>query len=122
MPLVVNNILTFVSARGMKLNHKKCKQMMISFLKYKGSDENQIFVAGNPVEIVSSFKLLCVWISNDMSWKTHVDTVLKKANSCLYALRSLKKAGLLPADIVKIYVSFIYIQNRICIPRLVVIT
>ena len=39
--------------RGMELNHKKCKQMVISFLKYKGSDENQIFVAGNPVEIVS---------------------------------------------------------------------
>ena len=36
--------------------------MVISFLKYKGSDENQIFVAGNPVEIVSSFKLLGVWI------------------------------------------------------------
>ena len=32
--------------------------------------------------------------------------VLKKANSRLYALRLLKKAGLLPADIVQIYVSF----------------
>ena len=53
MPLVVNDISAFASARGMELNHKKCKQMMVSFLKYKGSDENQIFVAGNPVEIVS---------------------------------------------------------------------
>ena len=87
MPLVVNDISAFASARGMKLNHKKCKQMMNSFLKYKGSDENQIFVAGNPVEIVSSFKLLGVWISNDLSWNTHVDMVLKKPNSRLYALR-----------------------------------
>ena len=107
MPLVVNDISAFASARGMELNHKKCKQMVISFLKYKGSDDNQIFVAGNPVEIVSSFKLLGVWISNDLSWNTHVDMVLKKANSRLYALRLLKKAGLLPADIVEIYVSFI---------------
>ena len=48
MPLVVNDISAFASARGMELNHKKCKQMVVSFLKYKGSDENQIFVAGNP--------------------------------------------------------------------------
>ena len=107
MPLVVNDISAFASARGMKLNHKKCKQMVISFLKYKGSDENQIFVAGNPVETVSSFKLLGVWISNDLSWNIHVDMVLKKANSRLYALRLLKRAGLPAADIVQIYVSFI---------------
>ncbi len=81
--------------------------MVISFLKYKGSDENQIFVAGNPVETVSSFKLLGVWISNDLSWNIHVDMVLKKANSRLYALRLLKRAGLPAADIVQIYVSFI---------------
>ena len=31
----------------------------------------------------------------------------KKANSRLYALRLLKKAGLLPVDILQIYVSFI---------------
>ena len=93
--------------RGMELSHKKCKQMVISFLKYKGSDENQIFVAGNPVEIVSSFKLLGVWISNDLSWNIHVNMVLKKANSRLYALGLLKKAGLLPTDIAQIYVSFI---------------
>ena len=92
MPLVVNDISAFASARGMELNHKKCKQMVISFLKYKGSDENQIFVAGNPVEIVSSFKLLGVWISNDLSWSIHVDMVLTKANSRLYALRLLYKS------------------------------
>ena len=107
MPLVVNDISAFTSKRGMKLNHKKCKQMLINFLKYKAFDENQIFVDGNPVETVSSFKLLGVWISKDLSWNTHVDMVLKKANSRLYALRLLKKAGLQSSDIVQIYISFI---------------
>ena len=41
-----------------------------------------------------SVKLLGVWISNDLSWNVHVDKVLKKANSSIYALRLLKKAGL----------------------------
>ena len=94
MPLVVNEISDCASVRGMELNYKKCKQMLINFLKYKGSDdENPIYVAGKPVETVSSFKLLRVWISNDLPWNTHVDMVLKKANTRLYALRLLKKAG-----------------------------
>ena len=108
MPLVVNEISDYASERGMELNYKKCKQMFINFLKYKGSDdENPIYVVGKPVETVSSFKLLGVWISNDLSWNTHVDMVLKKANSRLYALRLLKKAGLQASHIVQIYISFI---------------
>ena len=55
---------------------------------------------------MSSFKLLGVWISNDLSWNTHVDMVLKKTNSRLYALRLLKKAGLQASHIVQIYISF----------------
>ena len=69
MPLLVNDISAFASKRGMKLNHKKCKQMLINFLKYKAFDESQIFVDGNPVETVSSFKLLGVWISKDYSFR-----------------------------------------------------
>jgi hypothetical protein len=97
MPLVVNEISDYASEHEMELNYKKCKQMLINFLKYKGSDdESPIYVAGKPVETVSSFKLLgiSIRISNDLSWNTHVDMVLKKANSRLYALRLLKKAGL----------------------------
>ncbi len=93
----------------MKLNPKKCKQMSINFLKYGASVKNQeITVAGNLVESVSCFKLLGVWITNDLLWNVHVDKVLKKANSRLYALRLLKRAGLLqPSDIIQIYCSFI---------------
>ncbi|CAB4025070.1 Hypothetical predicted protein [Paramuricea clavata] len=76
MPLVVNEISDYALERGMELNYKKCKQMLINFLKYKGSDdENPIYVAVKPVETVSSFNLLGVWISNDLSWNTHVDMI-----------------------------------------------
>ncbi len=33
LPIFVNEISTFASNRGMELNHKKCKEMVISFLK-----------------------------------------------------------------------------------------
>ena len=54
-----------------------------------------------------SFKLLGVLLREDLSWCDHVDYVIKKANSRLYALRKLKKAGLSDKDLVTIYSSFI---------------
>ena len=78
----------------MELNPKKCKEMVISFLKYSLPSDNAIYVSGLPVERVTSFKLLGLMISDDLSWNCHVDYVIKKANSRLYALRLLKKAGL----------------------------
>jgi hypothetical protein len=66
-----------------------------------------IYIDGSPVQSVSSFKLLGVLLREDLSWCDHVDYVIKKANSRLYALRKLKKAGLSDKDLVTIYSSFI---------------
>ena len=86
LPLVVNNMSDFTNERGVILiNPKKCKQMLINFLKYGASDTNQQFiVAGNLVETVSCFKLFGVWITNCLLWNVHVDKVFKKADSRLY--------------------------------------
>jgi hypothetical protein len=75
--------------------------MVITFLKYKLT-ENDILIGGDVVERVSSFKLLGVWLTNNHSWDIHVDKFLKKANSRIYALRLLKKAGLSPLNIVHV--------------------
>ena len=75
----------------MKLNCKKCKEMVISFLQYRLSQDNPIYVDGTLVESVSSFKLLGVMLRSDLSWCDQVDYVIKKTNSRLYALRQIKK-------------------------------
>ena len=46
-------------------------------------------------------------VSHGLSWNCHVDYVIKKANTRLYALRILKKAGLSQSELVNIYCSFI---------------
>ena len=109
MCTVVDEISQFASSRGMELiNPKKCKEIIIlSFLKYSLASDNTIYVSGLPVERVSSFKLLGFFISDDLSWNCHVDYVIQKAISRLYALRLLKKAGLGHSDLVNIYCSFI---------------
>ncbi len=57
LPIVVNQISYYANQRGMKLNPRKCKEMGITFLKYKLT-ENDIFVDGDVVERVPYFKLL----------------------------------------------------------------
>ena len=112
LPIVVNQISDFANERGMVLNPKKCKEMIIIFLKYKHS-EHDIFIGDDFVERVKSFKLLGVWLTNNLSWELHVDKLLKKANSGIYALHLLKKAGLNPSDIVHIYCSYLLFINKI---------
>jgi hypothetical protein len=87
----------------------------ITFLKYK-LIENDIFIGGDVVERVSSFKLLGVWLTNNLSWDIHGDKILKKANSRIYALRLLKKAGLSPLNIVHIYCAVIRSQLEYASP------
>ena len=56
LPIIVDQISDYANERGMRLNPKKCKDMVITYLKYK-LIENDIFIGGDVVERVSSFKL-----------------------------------------------------------------
>ncbi|CAB4007385.1 RNA-directed DNA polymerase from mobile element jockey, partial [Paramuricea clavata] len=69
---------------------------------------------GDVVERVSSFKLL--GLTNNLSWDIHVDKISKKADSRIYALRLLKKAGLSPLNIVHIYCAVIRSQLEYASP------
>ena len=106
LPMVVDEISNFASVTCMQLNPKKCKEMS-SFLKHNHTCFAPIFISGFPVEVVSTFKLLDVMLSNDLTWRVHVDYVMKKANSRLYALRKLRRAGLNKSDLVNVYCSLV---------------
>ena len=75
--------------RNMRLNEKKCKDMVINFLKYQPTVITPIQLNGIVIDRVSSYKLLGVIISNDLSWNEH-----KKATKRLFVLRTLKRVGL----------------------------
>ena len=48
-----------------------------------------------------------VHLSSDLTWNVHIEYIVKKASKRLYALRSLKKAGVQPSDLVGIYCALI---------------
>jgi hypothetical protein len=91
----------------MKLKPNKCKEIVASFLTYDLQCIDSRYISGSPVERVCCRKLLGVFISQDLTWNRHVDYILKKTNSRLYALRQLKKAGLTQHDLLKMYCSLV---------------
>ena len=82
--------------------------MTIDFLDYNSCTRRPICSGGVVIECVKSFKLLGVYISEDLTWGAHYDYIVKKAsNRRLYALRSLKKCGVPTPDLVTVYCSLI---------------
>ena len=61
------------SQRNMRRNEKKCKEMVITFLEYQPSPVLPMFLNGIAIVRVSSFKLLGVTLSNNLSWNDHCD-------------------------------------------------
>ncbi len=55
------------------------------------------------MERVSSFKYLCVNISEDLTWTAHIQTQVKKARQTLYHLRQLRKFRVSPAILKTFY-------------------
>ena len=93
--------------RNMRLNEKKCKDMVINSLKYQPTVITPIQLNGIVTDRVSSYKLLGVIISNDLSWNEYCDSIHKKATKRLFVLRTLKRVGLGTNDLVLVYFSIV---------------
>eukprot|EP00061_Rhincodon_typus_P008882 g31901.t1 len=60
----------------------------------KGGEHVPIYTNGIEVERVNSIKFLRVMTSDNLSWISHIDAMVKKAQQCLFFLRQLRKLGL----------------------------
>ena len=77
---------------NMKLNENKTKEMYISF-KQNPAPAPPLIINSNVVERIHSFKILGVWLSDDLSWKSHVNHMHFRATPRLYYLRQLRRSG-----------------------------
>ena len=106
-PLLVNDIYDYALTRGMRLNPKKCKEMIINFLQYRLPFQDTLQVGGNIIERVSSYKLIGVYLQSDLSWNLHCDYITKKASKRLYILRILRRVRIGYQQLVSVYCSLI---------------
>ena len=88
--VVVDNIHAFAVNNNMRLKPRKCKTMTVDFLHYNSCLLRPIALGGSDIEQVSTFKLLGVHLSVDLTWAVHCDYIVKKANRRFHALRQLR--------------------------------
>jgi len=93
---------------NLSANGKKTKDMIISARR---NDNLPVppppIVDGRDIERVTTFKLLGVHVSADLTWDAHVHYMLTKTRPRIYYLAAAKKAGLSSDVLVQIYLSFI---------------
>ena len=65
-------------------------------------------IHGSPLERVSVYKLLGVFISADLHCETHIEYIISKAVSRLYFLKQLKRATLSSEHLLHFYMSHLH--------------
>ena len=68
------------------LNVTKTRELIV-FYRKQGGEDAPIHIDEAKVGWVESFKFLCVQITKDLKWSTHVCTVVTKASQNFFPLR-----------------------------------
>ena len=88
----VLNLTTWCSLNNLALNSSKTKELVLDFRR-KREDPPPLLIRGDLVERVSDFRFLGTYLSQDLTWGTNTNALVKKAQQRLYFLRSLRKVN-----------------------------
>ena len=101
---VAGNVNDFSENNHMKLNPKKCKEMVINPLEYNATVLRPINIGNTTIEKIRKYKRLGVIL---IKWKEHVAYIYGRACKRLYSLRILRKAGVGTDNMLKVYLAII---------------
>jgi hypothetical protein len=90
----------------MELNLKKCKEMQLDFRQNRTVIQPLTF-NDTTLERVSAFKLLGLWIDDNLKWQTNIYYIIGKAVKRLFLLKILKKFCADKIDMKRFYISAI---------------
>ena len=88
----VNDITRFTEKEQMELNAKKCSEVIVDFRKNK-TVIPPVCIGQRPMSRVKTFKLLGLWMNDNLNWETNTEYIIKKATKRLYFLKVLKSYG-----------------------------
>ena len=73
----VTSIEQWMTDNSLTMNAIKCKQMLIT--RSKTYHNPQLYLSGQPLEQVQSYKYLGVIITSDLSWSVHIQSICLKS-------------------------------------------
>ena len=100
----------------MVLNPKKCKEMTLRFCRVMDHLPSALAIDTKALESVDAHKVLGVTIQSNLKWGSHINEVVAKASKRLHILRVLKRGGVPPADLLKVYFALIRSVLEYCCP------
>ena len=102
----MTEVMKFTKQQKMELNLKKCKEMLIDLRRNKTAIP-LTEIESNTIERVNSYKLLGLWIDDNMKWNTNTEKIIKKAAKRLFLLKIIKSYGASTDDMKSFYVAVI---------------
>ncbi len=103
----VSTLTKWCQENHLSLNIDKTKELVVDYRR-QSREHTPITIDKTPVERVSSFKFLCIHITEDLTWSAHTDAVLKKAHQRLFFLRRLRKFGTIPRILRSFYTCTVH--------------
>ncbi len=82
----VSTLIKSCQENHLSLNIDKTNELVVDFWR-QSREDTPITIDKTPLVRVNSFKFRGVHITEDLTWSTHTDAVLKKAHQCLFFLR-----------------------------------
>ena len=80
-----DHLVRWTQINGMKINTNKTKELIICFSKKVSiEDIPHLSIRGDNIDRVTTFKLLGVVISVDLTWDSHVTYILQKVAKRMY--------------------------------------
>ena len=108
----LNDISKWTDDNHMLLNEEKSKYII--FTRSKQEFSTRLSLNNTPLERMKIFKLLGLWLQEDMGWDTNTREMCKKAYSRVSVLCKLKYAGISIEDLIIIYTLFIRSLTEYC--------
>lgn len=105
MQLAADQIADWSHRNFMNINTKKTKEML--FGRITANPPPNVTFNTNAVDRVTSFKLLGLIITDNLSWENHVNAVCAKAGTRLHFLKLLKRSSVTFDDLLHYYKSII---------------
>ena len=84
----LSDLSVLVDDLGLQINVKKTQAMFVLPRAISRTDDVLVYCHGRALETVASYKYLGVFLDSDLSWRHHIDHVLRKVSRKIFALRT----------------------------------